>query len=56
MRLVTDEQVLVAVGGFPVDDGGAKEKDLDRLAGGQARRDAGVVGRDGHLRSWCDGR
>lgn len=54
--LGADEQVLGATGGFPGDDGGAEEKDLDGVAGGQARGDAGVVFGDGHLRRWCDGR
>ena len=53
---VADEQVLLARGSLPREDRGAKEEDLDGLAGRQARGDSGVVARDGHLRRRDGGR
>ena len=41
--LGADEQILLALCRLPGENGGAEEKDLDGLAGGQARRDFGVV-------------
>lgn len=51
-----DEQVLLALGSLPREDGSAKEENLDGLARRQACRDSGVVFGDGDLRGRYGGR
>lgn len=56
VRFRTQEQILFVIGGFPRDDGGAKEQNLHRLPRRQTCSDARIVLGDGDLRCWNDRR